>query len=334
MWAAFILCGAALLFAVRSILPPFVLAGVTAYLLDPLVTWLERRRVPRVWGILGIYLVLAGILAGLLFFFIPVFIQELIRLAESIPDYAAMLRGMVNAFQWGYRGTALPSSIKVALDETIARYEAGLLQAVRRILESIISGFPGVLSLLITPILAYYLLRDVHRLKKGAIATVLSNPSMQAGGWVGLAYEINGVLAGFIRGQLLVGVFVFIAVTVVLQVMGVRFALILGILAGLGEFIPYFGPILAAVPAVVVALVRSPILAVQVAVVFLVIQQIDATIVAPKVIGENVGLHPLTVIFAVLAGGYLTGVWGLFLAVPAAGIIKALFKFVYHRFLK
>ncbi len=334
MWAAFILSGAALMFVVRSILPPFVIAGVIAYILDPLVTYLEHRRVPRVWGILGVYLVLAGVSSGLLFFFIPVFIQELVKLGESIPDYAAMLRGMVSAFQWGYRGAALPSTIKVALDETIARFETGLLLAVRRVLESIISGFPGVLSLLIVPILAFYLLRDIHKIKRGALVTALSDPSLQLGEWARLASEINAVLAGFIRGQLLVGVFVFLAVTVILQVMGVKFALILGILAGLGEFIPYFGPILAAIPAVVVALVRSPVLAVQVAVVFLVIQQIDATIVAPKVMGENVGLHPLTIIFAVLAGGYLVGVWGMFLAVPAAGIIKALLRFAYRKYLK
>ncbi len=322
------------MYVVRSILPPFILAGVIAYLLDPLVTELERRRVPRVWAILGTYLVLSGVFAGLLFYFIPVFVQELVRLTESIPGYAAMLRGIVNAFQWGYRGAALPAGIKIALDETIARFESGLLLAVRRILESIISGFPGVLSLLIAPVLAFYMLRDAHSLKRGVMARAVSDPSVHVEDWVRLASEINSVVAGFIRGQLLVGMFVFIAVTVILQAMGVRFALILGILAGLGEFIPYFGPILAAIPSVIIALVKSPVLAVQVAVVFLVIQQVDATIVAPKVIGENVGLHPLTVIFAILTGGYLIGAWGLFLAIPVAGIIKSLVRFIYRKFLK
>jgi predicted PurR-regulated permease PerM len=321
------------LIAVRAILPPFVVAGVIAYVLDPLVTYLERKRVPRVWGILLAYLASAGVFAALVVFFVPVFIQELIRLGESIPDYAAMLRGMVDAFQWGYRGAALPGAVKVALDETIARLETGLLVAVRKVLDSIISGFQGLLGLLIAPILAYYLLRDMPDLRKGAARALGSNPSARAAEWASLAGELNSILAGFIRGQLLVGIFVFITVTVILQVMNVRFALILGIIAGLGEFIPYFGPILAAIPALVVALVRSPVLAAQVAVLYLVVQQIDSTIVGPKIIGERVGLHPLTVIFAVLAGGYLVGLWGMFLAVPTAGVLKALGRFVYRKYL-
>ncbi|NPV70643.1 MAG: AI-2E family transporter [Firmicutes bacterium] len=325
----------AFLFTVRGMLPPFLVAVVAAYLLDPPVTYLERRwRVPRVWSILGIYAVLLGLLAASLFFLVPVFVQELGRLAESIPDYIAMLRGMIDAVQWGYRGARLPDTLKAALDETIARAEAGLLQAVRRVLEAVISGFPGLISMLISPVLAFYMLRDARRIKWGTLVAAVSDPAMPSSDWVKLAGEVSSVVAGFVRGQLLVALFVFITVSVILDMMGVRFALVLGIIAGLGEFIPYFGPFLAAIPAVVVALGRSPVLAVQVAVIFAVIQQVDATIIAPKIIGEHVGLHPLAVIFAVLSGGYLLGVWGMFLAIPVAGILKALLSFVYRKYLK
>jgi len=330
VWAVFLSGVAVLLYVVRAVLPPFLFALVIAYLLDPVVTWLESRRVRRTVGILSVYAVLFCITTGSMFFVLPSFVGELVKLGEAIPEYTNRLRGFVDTFQWTYRGAALPGALKVALDETIATMEVRLLRLVRDVLDSVISLFAGVLGVAISPILAFYILRDMRRFKSSISSTI---PFNVAGDLADLVTQIDRVIGGFVRGQLLVGLFVAVAVAGVLSLLGVRFSLLLGVLAGLGEFIPYFGPILAAVPALAVALVKSPVLAVEVLVVFAIIQQVDAAVIAPKIMGDRVGLHPLGVIFSVLAGGYLFGVWGMFLAVPAAGIVKAVAGFVYRRYL-
>lgn len=113
--------------------------------------------------------------------------------------------------------------------------------------------------------------------------------------------------------------------------LGLRFAVLLGIWAGLTEFIPYVGPVLGAVPAVLAGLAISPLRAVEVLLAFAIIQQLENAVLSPKIMGESVGLHPIVVLFAVLAGGYLAGGWGLILALPVAGLLRVLWCFFIAR---
>ncbi len=119
--------------------------------------------------------------------------------------------------------------------------------------------------------------------------------------------------------------------TAAMALLGVEFALMLGIFAGLAEIIPYFGPIIGAVPAVGLAILKSKWLAVKVAIAFLVIHQLEGNIISPKILGDKVGLHPLVVIFSLLAGGELYGLPGMLLAVPAAAILRVIVRFALQK---
>jgi len=143
-----------------------------------------------------------------------------------------------------------------------------------------------------------------------------------------LCSRVNKVVGRFVRGQLIVSVVVGGLVALGLSLLGVRYALFLGVLAGLFDIIPYFGPVLGAIPALVLAFLRDPLTALWTLLMFVAVQQLEGSVLSPKIVGEQVGLHPLTVIFSVLAGGELLGVTGMLLAVPAAATVKVTAGFI------
>jgi predicted PurR-regulated permease PerM len=137
-----------------------------------------------------------------------------------------------------------------------------------------------------------------------------------------LLTQINAVLSGFIRGHLLVALIVALISFLGLSILQVDFALLIGFTAGILDIVPYFGPIIGALPAVVIALLESPLKALYVIVLFFIIHQLESTIVSPKILGDRVGLHPLAVVFVLLAGGQLAGIVGVLLAVPVTAGFK------------
>ncbi|MCL4370406.1 MAG: AI-2E family transporter, partial [Chloroflexi bacterium] len=143
----------------------------------------------------------------------------------------------------------------------------------------------------------------------------------------GLVRDLDAVLSGFVRGQLLVASSVGLMAGVATWLLGLRYAVVIGVLAGVADVIPYFGPVIGALPAVLLGLAVSPWRALQVTLAFVIIQQLENAVVGPLLIGDQVRLHPLVVIFAVLVGGTLAGVWGMLLAVPAVGMTRVLWEF-------
>lgn len=138
---------------------------------------------------------------------------------------------------------------------------------------------------------------------------------------------MNGILNGFIRGQLVNAAVVGLLISAGLALLGIKYSLFIGLIAGLFDIIPYFGPIIGFIPASVLALAKSPIAVVWVLVIFVVVNQIEANIISPKIIGERVGLHPLAVIFAIFSGGELMGIVGMLIAVPVAAIVRVLLNY-------
>ena len=316
------------LFILRAAIVPFVYALVIAYLLAPLVDQLERRRVNRVAAILLLYVVLAALLVLLLVCVVPFTIAELEALADMVPTYTKEVADWLNKMQRFYSRAALPAGLRQVVDETISRVEETVLSYIRSVAEFAVSLFSHALAIIIAPILAFYMLRDLALIKK-AFTDLL--PVSAGRDIVYLSQELDGVLGGFIRGHLLVSLIVGLLSFVGLTVLKIDFALLIGIVAGIFDIIPYFGPVIGALPAVIIAVLESPLKALYVAILFLIIHQLESTIISPKILGERVGLHPLTVIFAILVGGQLAGIVGVLLAVPLAAVLKVFLCFFRQR---
>ncbi len=317
------------LFRVRTILlavvAPFFLAIIIAYILNPLVDLLDNRRLPRYLGILLIYtiffslLILAGLTA------IPNLVVELNKLAERIPGYTEQFQQFIAALQSDYQRFNLPESIRQVLDQNILELQTGIQAVVERITEAVLGLFSQLFTILITPLLVYYLLRDGTALKRSALMLF---PKKYRRWLARVGSEMDKTLGAYVRGMLLISFLVGLLTYTGLLLVGVDFALILGVIAGITNIIPYFGPIIGAVPAVLIALLNSPALALKVIIVIIVVQQLESQLITPQIIGRSLGLHPLAVIFVLIVGGRLFGLFGLIFAVPFTAMMRVLFKHV------
>lgn len=325
LWLGPALAAAALgaVYLLRSVLTPFLCAGLLCYLVAPLVDTLQRRvRLPRALAILGSYAALGLFLAAFAAFVLPGLIGELQRLAAGLPALFAGAEARLAAARAGYRGLPLPPALRSAADAALLRGEAGARAALGQALAGLLGAFGLVFPLLLAPVIAFYLLADLPRLR-AQWARLLPPGARQP---VALCLgELDAVLAGWVRGELLVALAVGSMATAAVLLLHLRYAFTLGLVAGLGELLPYFGPVLGALPALAVAGSSGGLPAVlYTAVAFLAIQQVESAFLAPRVVGGAVGLHPLVVIGALLLGERLGGLAGVVLAVPAAGCLRVL----------
>lgn len=316
------------LYLVRELFLPFILAIVLVYLLNPLVNRMEKRGTQRVAAILILYLGVIIVVTSLLMYGVPRMVNQLETLVESIPIYTDQVEEIVRNIQRRFADSAVPPGVQQIVDERIRWAEAGLLEVVRHVMDLLMALLGNLFNFALAPVLAFYILKDLEILKKWGLAQVPPEWSKDV---LTLAKEIDHVFASFIRGHLTVVFIVGGLTSLAFIFIGLEFATMLGIIAGLAELIPYFGPLIGAVPAVALALLQSKWLAFKVIIAVLVIQQLEGTVISPKILGNSVGLHPLAIIIALLAGGHLFGIVGMLLAVPLAAIARILVCFVWGK---
>ena len=302
------------------------------YVMLPAVRRLNDR-LPLWASIAIVYLAVVVVVAAALAFLVPTLGAEVKQFVQDAPAIARNAEAALSDPNNPVGGrlppmvrdyiAALPSEFVSLVD----RYGAEVTKSFFGVFVSAVS----VLALfVIVPIVAIYLMIGADGMRRGFISFVplAGRPKVEE-----ILGGINGVLGGFIRGQLLVALIVGFLVTVMLALLHVRFAILIGIVAGLLEVIPYVGAIAGAVPAVLIALVTNgPLNALFVVIGFVIINQLEGHLIAPNVVGPSVGLPPLAIILALLAGGELFGLFGLLIAVPVAGIIRVLFVALVPRY--
>lgn len=310
---------ALLLWVARSALLPFVLGTTLAYILAPTVEWLHRRGLGRAVAILFTYVALALIVLGVVLVILPDFLNEVQRLGARLPQYGQSMEQVVASMQRRYRGLPLPEGVRTALDHAIEQLQASAEHGVRDILFGFRALLRWTLAFLLAPILAYYLLLDLPQIRSRVVTLIPVEVRQPV---LALWMDLDGILAGFVRGELLSSAAVALLSTVAAILLHLRYALMLGILAGVAEFLPYIGPILGAIPALLVATGGGTERVLLTALAYAVIQQIEGSFLTPTIMGESVGLHPLVVLGALLVGEHWGGLGGAVLAVPVAGALR------------
>jgi predicted PurR-regulated permease PerM len=324
-----------LLWLLAPVLMPFAVAGMLAYLGDPLADRLERMGLGRTLAVSIVFIVLILVFAGALLLLIPLISRQIENLVQNMPRY----------IDWG-RDTAMPwIQTKLHLDPNAFNSDR-LVAAVRAHLDSIGSYASIVLgkisrssigivmwmtNLVLIPVVAFYLLRDWDRMV-AYIDQVL--PRSIEPTVAHLARESDIVLGAFVRGQLLVMLALGILYGGGLTLVGLSVGPLIGMVAGLLSFVPYLGFIVGFAAALIAALVQYGDWAhvLMVIGVFVVGQLLEGYVLVPKLVGDKIGLHPVAVIFAVLAGGYLFGFLGILLALPAASVIVVVLRYLLERY--
>lgn len=308
---------------IRDSLYPFIIAFIMAYLLNPAVCYLERKQLSRVWAIVVIYTFLISITVIISATLFPLLIRELEGLAHELPSLSSRGDELWQSVQFKYQSAPLPHSLRIALDNSWIRLGELIQQTITTIVDGLLSLVSHGVGLVISPILAFYYLYDWYNFKRNFYRLLPGNwrPRVRL-----FIKDIDKVLSGVIRGQIIIAIIVGCLVTIGLSILDIRFALLIGILAGFLDIIPYFGAFIGAAPAVAIALLGSPLLAGKVALLFFAIHQLESSIISPRILGDQVGLHPVTVIFFLLIGGEIGGLAGLLLGVPIAAIAKVVLE--------
>ncbi len=310
-----------LIYEIRGVLPPFIYALIIVYLLRPLVTFMVSKNIPRIVAVSFCYLFVVLVLTILVIFVVPLIIVQVRELVDNFPEYIETGLGYLSEARGAYYRIHIPKSIEPILAELGSRLRTQAFQVLSDLPQTTAGVFGGLLNLILAPIIAFYILKDLHVIKETVIGLF---PAHYRDEILHVLKEIDFAVGGFLRGQILVSLVVGTTIGVFLLALGVNFAILLGILAGILNIIPYFGPVLGGAVAVIVALFESPRLALIVLIGMIVIQQIDSAIISPVIMRHAVNLHPVVVIFSLLIGGALFGFLGLLLAIPVAAVIKAL----------
>jgi predicted PurR-regulated permease PerM len=327
-----------LLWAVRTILTPFIVALILAYVLNPFVARISQQaRLPRGVAVAGIYVVIAMLLTWGALVVFPLASREARELAAVLPRLLVQLRNTLAQEQimliFGVELNLAPIS------DELTRTLAGLATAAsHRLVETAVTTVEALLKLILALVATFYLLMSVDHMKRTVAASVPPRVRQEFGPVVA---EIDRILGRYMRGQILLIVIMSSATWLVLSVLGIRYALILGLITGVLELIPVIGPITAAIPAVAVALFQespfgwTPLVnAGVVALAYFLLRHAEDYFVIPQVVGRVVELHPLFAMFAIFSGAAIGGVLGMFLGVPVAAVLRILGRYVYFKLLE
>ena len=323
-----------LIYLLDAVLMPFIAGMILAYLADPLANQFQRWGMNRPLAVSSVFLVLLLILVVSLLILIPLIVQQLKQLGEAIPSIFNWVENILapQVQEWtGYDVTAELTNVRETLAENWQDAGGYLAQALGQIGRSGMAFVSWITYVALIPVVTFYLLLDWNRLLDN-IANLI--PRQWADDTFRLARRCDEVLSSFLRGQLLVMLCLGIIYSVGLTLMGLNFGLLIGFVSGLVSIVPFLGFIVGLVIALVVALFQYATwwAVVGVILVFSVGQMAESVILQPKLLGDKIGLHPVAVIFAVLAGGNLFGLTGVLLALPVAAVILVLLKEVKVRY--
>lgn len=328
------LVGAALfVYLLGPVLTPFVIGAGLAYLGDPLADRLEAMKLSRTAAVVVVFAALALVFAGLMLLLFPLLQQQIATLIQNLPRYTDYLQRQIQPLV----GPFVPEGHQLdaeTIKKFLAQHWGNAGGVASTVFKSAFSSGTAVLAvltnMLLIPVITFYLLRDWDRLV-ARIHELL--PRRIVGTVTELAEETDQVLGQFIRGQLLLMICLGVVYTVGLWIVGLDLALLIGLGAGLVSFVPYLGVIVGLLVSGIAILVQTgdPFQLIWVALVFGVGQVLEGPILQPVLVGDAIGLHPVTVIFAVLAGGQLFGFIGVMLALPAAAAIAVLVRYAGRR---
>ncbi len=339
-----LLVGAAIVLSIvlymgRAALGPFVIGLLFVYLLAPPVEWLSRMKVPRPLAILAVYAVTVTLVVEGLNVMLQPLVDQIRQFAADLPGLIDRLRVQLDQFGAVYRGLELPPAIRQAIDEWLAKLAAGDVGVDPTVLLPVLQATTGfvvsILTLLIVPVWAFFVLKDRPRLVRSFQSAI---PREWLADGEAIAAIVGRVFGSWIRGQVLLGLTVGVVTFLGLLVLGetvnpifTRFAVLLAVLAGVLELLPIIGPIIAAIPAILLGATTGIEATGAAFLLYFGIQQLENNLLVPKIQGDATNLHPSVVMVALIVGATVAGLLGAILALPMTAAARDVYMHLFAR---
>lgn len=313
LWALVIIVALWLFVALKDVFFSVLLAFILAMAISPLVDRLQKKKVPRTVSILGVLLVVLGVGYLAIRLIVPPFITEISNIVANRTEYVSIITGYLQNLSPTMRD-GLTNSLDNFLGSFGSLNLSGLVSGAQNV-------FSGIVNVILVVIICFYLLQSDKGLE-GLVDAYLPKPQRSRA--LSLYRKISEKMSQWMRGQLLLGLIIFVINLIGLSILKVDYALTLAVLSGLLEVLPIIGPIISGGLAVLIALTQSPLLALIVLAWFILVQQAENHILVPQVMKKSLGLNPIVVILAVIIGGKLLGIIGILVAVPVIAAIGVL----------
>ena len=310
---------------------PIILAGILYYLMNPTVDYLERKGIKRIYSIFGLFILVIGLIVWGVVVIIPKIQEQSLSFADNLPGYLTIIENKVNEILSDPIFSQVQEQIE-ASNEKLITTMTDLIQNLSRSTIQNLGCFFGavatiVLAVITMPFILFYLLKDGRQLAPYFVKflpTKMRQPSLI------VLKEMNDQVSSYIRGQLTVAFAVAIMFMVGFSLIGLDYAITLGIAAGFLNLIPYLGSFLAMVPAVFLGIVGGPILLVKVLIVFVIEQTIEGRFISPLVLGNELSIHPVTILLVLLTSGKLFGLVGVILGIPVYAAAKVIITHIFE----
>lgn len=313
------------------IMLPLVISALLYYLLKPIVDFIERRGTSRVMAITIVFVIIAGLLVWGIANFFPMLNEQLTSFIKYLPSYVRSVDAQVSKL---LRNDLL-ASFRPQIEDAVTNFSQKAVDYAETFSKGAVTWAGNFASLIarvtvaiiISPFIVFYLLRDSSKMQEAFVSylpTKMRQPIHRILG------DVNRQLAGYVQGQVTVAIIVGFMFSIMFTIIGLRYAVTFGIIAGFLNMIPYLGSFLATIPVFILALVEGPVMVVKVALVFIVEQTIEGRFVSPLVLGSKLSIHPITIMFILLTAGSMFGVWGVFLGIPVYASIKVVVKEIFE----
>ncbi|WP_066194303.1 MULTISPECIES: AI-2E family transporter [Gracilibacillus] len=305
---------------------PFLIAGLIAYLLHPVVQYIQKFHLPRPLAIVSIYLLFFVMAGAGIYASVPVWIRQIEEIQKNLPQYVEAYRSFIYNI---YSQTSfLPEGFHDNLDRFLEGIESNIGERITGVLMNVPMLFDFVIMIVLIPVLSFYFLKDYQTLLRRIIQLI---PPKYRDFTRKLGHEIEESLGQYIRGQILVCFLVGITSFVLLKIVGMNYAAVLAVIMGFTNLIPYFGPIIGAIPALLIAFTISTKMVLFVLGIVVIIQLLESNLLSPFIMGKSVHIHPVYLMFTLFFLSKATGVVGVILAIPLLTIAKVAIPLTYRQ---
>lgn len=320
---------------VKTIILPIILTGIVYYLTVPIVNYLEKKRVKRVYSIIVLYLVIIGLLTILISSVIPVLKEQTLSLIDNSTDYFEQGVDMVQSITGSNIVNQIQQSGNFDFNQILNELQTrgtSMLNNLFSNLTSFVGAVTEVIIAIVTvPFILFYLLKDGKKLPVYILKLLPVRFRSQS---YEVMSEMNHQISSYIRGQIIVSFVIGILLYIGYLIIGLDYAPVLAVIAAFTSVVPYLGPAIAITPAIIIAIVTSPFMLLKLIIVWTVVQLVEGKLITPQIMGRNIRVHPITIIFVILTAGNLFGVVGVILAVPGYAILKVIVTHTFHWFKK
>ena len=301
----------------------FSVAFILAYFFDPLYEFLLKKKVPKVLAILIIFSIIIALLIVIIFLVIPSLINQLTILYNEVPNIFEEYQSIILSLRPQLSNFINPANVEILIKENFSEMQKNILGFSQNIIFYLSGALSSItFGMVIIPLILFYLLRDILLFKENLYNFVSKK---NKGEFKEIVERIDRIISGFIRGRLVICTIVGLLIGLGLYLLNLKFALIIGIISGVLNIIPYLGPIFGLFLALIFALGQPWWTLLLILILFIFANQVEAIYLNPAILGKELGLHPLTVIFSMLVCGQILGILGVLIAVPLVAILKVLF---------